>query len=116
MCMGCWAEYGAPYVLNDRTIACAKAIAAVYGESCAGGNLHCAVDDWNIDDSDIQSNLSQCEAGETYDPSRPWTAAETLCIKLMAALPLDERASALAMHDGFDPEEGLEYVKALAEE
>lgn len=101
MCVGCWEEYGSPRIVNPAVLAAAKVIDAVYAFSCVGGNLHVVIDDWNLDlcneaDAYIATNIHEASAEQL--------AAERECLRLLLSLDEDERASALAIRDGyFDP-------------
>ncbi len=96
MCFGCWMEAGAPLIDNKRVRKAIPLIDAVYAENCMGGNLHCALDDWNL------------QVG-FFKPKRNWTPAEKACGSHMAAMTIKERASALARRDGFTAEEAAAY-------
>lgn len=121
MCYGCWEEAGKPTIDTPAVRAAAAAIAEVYEHSCVGGNLHVVLDDWNLEDG----NLEFCDgciqgAGQmplepdahemhhqynerkAADPDPPdQLAAERRCHDLLKPLTEDERASALALHEGF---------------
>ncbi len=117
MCYGCWTEEGSPQIDTPAVRAAAASVAAVYEHSCVGGNLHIVLDDWNLEDD----NLKFCDAqiargGHPEDPNHSkWytqqkldnpdtpeqLAAERKCHDLFAALSIKERASALALNDGF---------------
>jgi len=92
MCDACWDEAGRPQIQNARVRAAAESIGPVYQESPVGGNLHIVLDDWNVDDSD----LDFCER----DAENGLTAAERECIDLFRQLSVPERMSALALQDG----------------
>jgi hypothetical protein len=122
MCYGCWEDEGKPVIDTPAVRAATASVALVYEHSCVGGNLHIVLDDWNLDDG----NLAFCEgcidgAGQmpgidtTSDvghqrynekkrahPDPPAKlAAERRCLDLFKALSEKERASALALYDGF---------------
>ena len=86
MCVDCWKEYDSPTIDTPDVRAVAVLIADLYQEHGTGGGLHVLVDDWNIDILD------------GYDLS---TALERRCLEALRKLSEDERASALALHDGF---------------
>jgi len=96
MCDGCWDDYGRPAILTDAVKAAAETVAAVYAEPTGGmgGNLHCQLDDWNIEDEFF-------EGEEPIAYNHQITAAERACHKAFRALNLEERASALALHSGY---------------
>ncbi|SRR5581483_441698 len=130
MCYGCWEDYGKPIIDTEAVSAAAAAVADVYEYACTGGNLHIVLDDWNVEDSDLDF-CNQCIMGagvmplggstvaahlryneqKRANPDPPeQLAAERRCHDLFRALTEEERASALALHDGFwtrgEPESG----------
>lgn len=90
MCKSCWIEYGSPTTKTEATLAAVALIDAVYGESLVGGELHIMVDDWNLEDHHI-----------AFCASHVKTDAEKACLAALTALPLAQRAVALALYDGF---------------
>jgi hypothetical protein len=100
MCYGCWQEWGEPMIDTPAVRAAAQAIGAVYGFSCVGGNLHVVVDDWNLDDSDLDS-CADLLAENIHEGTPAQLVAERHCFGLLRALTEDERASALALHGGY---------------
>lgn len=102
MCRGCWNEYledsdtlGVPGVITTEITATVAAIGAVYMEDSTGGAIHVAIDDWNLDDDSIAF------CGSKDNPSGTLTAAELNCYDLLAKLSKLQRATALAIYDGF---------------
>jgi hypothetical protein len=99
MCIQCWEEHGRPALDSPAIRAAAEAI----GEVNPYGNLHIIVDDWNLEDE----HLDFCRAEVDSDPYDHYTrnpsdrAVDSDCLRLLAALTIEERASALARHDGF---------------
>ena len=121
MCYGCWEEAGKPAMDTPAIRAAAAAVAAVYEHSGVGGNLHIALDDWNLEDSNLRF-CSQCIDGAGQMPLRDdapdfhkryndekranpdppeQLAAERTCCDLFMALTEDERYAALAMAEGW---------------
>jgi hypothetical protein len=121
MCYGCWEEAGKPVIDTPAVRAAAAAVEEVYQHNCMGGNLHIVLDDWNIEDGNLEF-CNQCINGAGVMPLEGSTfpahlryndqkranpdppeqlAAERKCHDLFAALTIDERASALALNDGF---------------
>ena len=96
MCKSCWEEYGAPQIDNPAVRECAAAISKVYEFSMAGGGLHCVVDDFNIEDEHLTD-----EYIGRWNSSQKQESAERYCLGILKALSLDERASALGLHDGY---------------
>ena len=98
MCRACWVDYGSPAIRNDRVLAAVAAIRELYELTASGGNLHVIVDDWNIDDEYFERD--PCD--ENYwDADPEQLAVERRCFALLKAMTVDERASALALHDKF---------------
>ena len=73
-------------------------IAEVYLHSDVGGGLHVVVDDWNLEDHHIASLLVAVEGTHIFDSQG---AAEVACAKALLAMSLEERATALALFEGF---------------
>lgn len=97
MCEGCYAEFGFPKVVNGDTLHAAGLMAKVYEFSCVGGNLHCELDDWNIDDVFFKDEFKPYDVGVSAEQ----LAAERECFDALKAMSLDDRASALALYDKF---------------
>ena len=90
MCFGCYQEYGRkrPGKAARKAV---RLIAAVYAESDDGGRLHAVVDDWNLEDEHIQAALGDTAMSE----------AERDCARALDAMPLGQRAAALALYNDF---------------
>lgn len=101
MCYGCYEEAGEPAIINEATQAAAALVARVYEFSMSGGNAHIVVDDWNLEDSDIRWCLDTALVENVHKASDEQLAAERACLEALLALNPDERASAMALHDGF---------------
>lgn len=107
MCRGCWEEYGSPMILSDRVCIAAELIKKVYKQEGGGvgGNLHCVVDDWNLEDEHIQWCIDKTGTqrdfltGEEYDLIL--TTIERECAGALMAMTIQERASALALSEGW---------------
>lgn len=100
MCDRCYEELGSPAVVTEATVRLSALIAQVYEHHSAGGNAHIVIDDWNLDDGDIDFCLQRV-AENPYDDPQEQLDAERECLQLMRQCTMDERASALAMADGF---------------
>jgi len=121
MCYGCWEECEKPKIDNEKVRAAVPLIAAVYELACTGGNLHIVLDDWNIEDGNLEF-CSQCINGAGVMPLKGSTvdahlrynedkranpdppeqlAAERACCDAFMAMTEDERLSALALYDGY---------------
>lgn len=107
MCYGCYEEYGFPKIVTESTLAAAEAAKKVYEFSCVGGNLHIVLDDWNIEDESLEfcrQSIIRVRAGTPgqYDDTEPEQVdAEDGCLKLLEAMSIQERASALALWNEF---------------
>ena len=97
MCYGCWEEFEKPSILNDKTRALPALIKAVYGEPTGGvgGLLHIVLDDWNIEDDSV----AYCADDKNHN--RPMTSAERVCIGHMLTMTEQERASGMALEEGW---------------
>jgi len=92
MCDKCWETAGSPRIETPEVHAAVACIDPVYDESAVGGHLHILLDDWNVDDDDLEF----CE--KDADPGL--TVAEAACLAAFRLLTPDQRMSALALHDG----------------
>ena len=103
----CWEDYGSPKIENASVHNAANLIAEVYKYTSTGGNLHIQIDDWNIEDEYWEKYENWLE-GIGYTDIHEQVNAEKACFDAMKILSLEERASALALHDGFwEPEYAL---------
>lgn len=104
MCYGCYEEAGEPAIINEATQAAAALVAKVYEFSMVGGNAHIVVDDWNLEDSHIRWCLDTALTENAHEAGKEQIAAEKACLEALLALNPAERASVMALHDGFiDP-------------
>ena len=101
MCYMCYETAGLPSIVNDKTKAAAMLIARIYDFSDVGGNAHIVVDDWNLEDGNICWCLDTALAENISEADAEQLAAERACLEAMLSLTADERASAMALHDGF---------------
>ena len=96
MCEGCWRnEFNAAQIDTPAVRKAAELIAKVYEYSAVGGGLHSIVDDFNIEDENITQRYA------TDEDSAEQIAAENECLTALKVLTEAERASALALHDGY---------------
>jgi hypothetical protein len=67
MCKTCWEEDGAYSIINERTKKGAELIEALYisEDGGVGGYAHIVVDDWNLEDGNIDSCLIEKEQQTT---------------------------------------------------
>lgn len=101
MCYGCYLKAGEPAIINDATRAAAALVAKVYEFSMVGGNAHIVVDDWNLEDHNIRWCLDTALVENFHEASDEQLSAERGCLEALLALNPAERASAMALHDGF---------------
>lgn len=102
MCIGCWEKHGSPKIVNEKTTAAVDLIRAVYDANSVGGNLNIVLDDFNVEDLDLEA----CRVFiDTYDDNQyQWycdAEAERACLNALLAMTVEERVSALAMYDGY---------------
>lgn len=121
MCYGCWEESDKVQIDNEKVRAAVPLIEAVYDLACTGGNLHIVLDDWNVEDGNLDF-CDQCIKGKGVMPLDGSTfpahlryneekrlnpdppeqlAAERACCDAFMAMTEDERLSALALHSKF---------------
>lgn len=98
MCEGCYAEFRFPKIVTAATLRGAALADRVYEFSCVGGNLHIMLDDWNIDDEFFEDAEMKIWH---HDASPEQIEAERTCYAALKSLPLDERVSVLALHQGY---------------
>ena len=85
MCYGCYEEEGKPSIINKATRAAAKLIESVYDFSEVGGNAHVVVNDWNLDDDDIQWCLDAGLTENLHQANLDQLCAEYACLKALLA-------------------------------
>ncbi len=93
MCRTCWKQFGQPRIENEAVLRAVAKIAEVYGLSMVGGNLHSQLDDWNIEDR----HWEEFKIWHEGTPDEQ-VEVEKDCFKLMGAMSVEERASALAIY------------------
>jgi hypothetical protein len=94
MCAGCYAKFGFPKIVTPETVRAARLAAQVYEFSGVGGNLHCELDDWNLEDKYFgEPEMDVWRTDSTADQ----LAVERECYAALRALPLLERVSAVAL-------------------
>lgn len=100
MCETCWKDYGSPKLYSPEIDEVAYLIGKIYEYSAVGGNAHIVVDDFNIKDENIQFCLDNLK--ENVHEAEPTQLAWEECALLgLKRLSLSERASALALHNGY---------------
>lgn len=110
MCYGCYEEAGKPAISNEKTKKAAELARKIYeNDSCgAGGYAHVVTDDWNLDDENVDFSI---KAAKDKEYERIPEKARQDCLTFLEffkELTMDERASAMAMVDGFIDENGKE--------
>lgn len=101
MCQGCYENYGSPAIISDTVIEAAKLIEEVYSFDAVGGNLHIAVDDWNLDDESLEWLELDWMPEHQHDTDPEQFDAETRCLAALKSLSVPERASAMALQREF---------------
>ena len=101
MCQACYEECGSPKIINDKTIKCAKLIDAIYEYSCVGSNLHIIIDDFNIEDCQIEWCLTEAIKENIHESDEDQLNIEIECLEALKVMTMDERASSLAIHCGW---------------
>lgn len=99
MCYGCYEEEGKPEIINEGTKSAARLADAVYEFNGVGGNCHIVLDDFNIDDDDIDYCLNEGLANNVHEHTEDQLAIEKECLLAFRVLSVAERASALAIHE-----------------
>lgn len=100
MCRDCWEEYGSPKLYNANVKRASDLAKSVYASGLlTGGALHIVLDDFNVEDECVDFCAKYLEDnrsdyGDTYELQKE-------CIQAFKILTEDERASALAVHDGY---------------
>ncbi len=104
MCINCYRESRHAEVINKLTIKGAKLVDAVYSheENSCGGYGHIVFDDWNLEDSCIDSCLVDAEENK-YAEQYPEPARQSVieALKYFATLSIAERYSAMGIQSGF---------------
>lgn len=105
MCQTCWEDHDSPTINTPAVRNAAELIHRVYQHEPAGGYLHVVIDDWNLDDHSLNVCIQDIHDNElNYEPHR--TALQAECAEALRALTTAERASALALEDGYWNPEG----------
>lgn len=107
MCVDCWNAAGRP---ANWSPAVAKALALtreLYEIHSTGGPLHAEVDDWNVDEGVIVPAYSFWSDEDLDEVRHTGRSTRQVCDELAAvlnAMPVDDRFSVLAFHDGLAEE------------
>jgi hypothetical protein len=100
MCYGCYSGlFHKAKVDNKLVRKTAYWIDEVYKGEICGGGLHTVIDDWNVENVDIEDIRYIME--DRKDRSRTQKLIELICWSHLMVLSVKERASALAIHCGY---------------
>lgn len=97
MCYRCWEEYGKPKIINQRVLRAAAMVDKVN----PFGRFHIVVEDFNIEDDNVDFCLGEPIPDHEDPIDREFGA-------LFRLLSENERATALAIDSGFISSEGVE--------
>lgn len=106
MCIGCYEKLEGKTIINEKTKMAASLIDEVYDYSAVGGNAHIVLDDWNLEDHHIKWCIYEAIPENFHKYSDPQLEAEKACLYMLLGMSMEERISALAIHDGFVNDEG----------
>jgi len=101
MCYGCYEEYNCPAIINDKTKTAAKLVEKVYELNEAGGSCHIVIDDFNIEDCHIQWCLDEGLKTNIHEHDKTELAIERELLDTFLSMTIEERASALAIYEGW---------------
>ena len=107
MCYSCWDNYGKSIIDTPAVREAAAAVHEVYVYSCAGGNLHIVLDDWNVEGGNLAFCQEKISEGGYEGCTAEQLAVEQRCLDIFKKLTEEERASALALADGYWEPEGV---------
>lgn len=102
MCINCWRKNGAAKIVNEKTIEAARLIDEVYEteNGGAGGYAHIVVDDWNVENSNIDFCINECKS-DRFDYSEEDRTTTLECLNYLKTLTEEEKYSALAIQSRF---------------
>lgn len=101
MCYGCYEEEDKPTIINEKTLAAAAAVKKIYGYNPVGSNLHIVTDDWNLEDDNVEFCLKQIQTENFWKLTPEELLHEEATAKLLLSMSVPERASALALWEGW---------------
>jgi hypothetical protein len=121
MCIGCYVDRGAPIVITDQVLDAAELLSQEFPDGGVDGYTHLVVEDWNIEDWCVTSCLEDAVAlkpfgfnstdDDNYDDyPRELAPRDVEVLGVLAALSLNERATAMAIWDGFVGKDGERIV------
>jgi hypothetical protein len=105
MCKDCW-DAESERIDSPAVRRAAELIQIVYEYHPVAGGLHVILDDWNIEDGYLAGGRFPWE---TDTPGQ--IAAEEACLEALRALTEEERASALAIYDGYWTPDGYKLPR-----
>ncbi len=100
MCYGCWEENGKPMIDTPDVRKAAAMIKGIYEYNCMGSNLHVVIDDCNYEDYFINSCMNGLNEN-VFGATPEQLAIERECLILLKRLSIKERASAIALAEGY---------------
>lgn len=101
MCIGCYEEAGRPEIVSDKTKYACALVSKIYEYSCVGSNMHIVTDDWNLEDESIDFCLNAIRTEPYHEITPEQKEIEYSCALAFKNMTMDERASALAIFDGY---------------
>lgn len=103
MCRSCWENiYNFASLDTPDIRKLAGLIGQVYKYSLSGGHLHVVIDDWNLDDDNVNFALKYITSIEDQPGiDRRLIDLEWKCLFFLVNMTVEDRASALAMYEGF---------------
>lgn len=100
MCYGCWVEYGSPNLQNEVIDIAVGLIGDIYEHSFVGGACHIIVDDFNIGDYSVKF-CEQYLEDNLEEWSDEFIDIQRRFLSTFSVMSVSERASALAIYDGY---------------
>ena len=103
MCISCWIEEGSHKIINDNVKQAAELIKKIYEhpEGSVGALAHIVVDDWNLDDRNINYCLERCTQEKIISGTSEIIEFCENALKALKELKKEERHSALALYEKF---------------
>lgn len=95
MCRQCWDDYEIEGSFCDLTDRAVELIGRVFEADEVGGNFHVAIDDWNLEDATLEWIAERLFA--------ELTSSEVRLLAVFGMMSEEERATALAIHEGYIP-------------
>ena len=102
MCIGCWNELGRPAAFTANTAKAVAAVRRLYTINDFGGEAHIVTEDWNIKDEHVAWCLDNLDTEDRFPEEE---AASRAALNLLRPMSEAQRATVLAIHEGFLPAE-----------